>query len=201
MEKPRPRFTDRMGIRAGGSFSWRGIHVSGAWLSMEADSLRPLGIALDPDGIALPGGKRMGFEAAATVPLPSPVRGFALQGTVQAWDEDLAYLPRRIWDAALTYHGIFKESRNLEVWGGLGFTGRDPMPIGILDPFGDPTVPDLIEVPLSEEWYTHIQVRIVTLSLFIRWENMLGKGDNVDFPNREQPRIRTLYGVRWVMNN
>ena len=199
IEKPRPRFTNRTGIRAGGSFSWRDFHFSGAWLSMEADSLRPLRIALDPDGISVAGGERMGFEATARIPLP--LRGFVLEAAVQAWDDDLAYLPRRLWDGALTYHGIFKESRNLEVWGGLGVTKRDPMPIGIMELGGDPTVPDLVVVPVLEDWYTHIQVRIVTLNLFIRWENIRGKSDNVDFPNRQQPRYRAVYGVRWVMNN
>ena len=75
------------------------------------------------------------------------------------------------------------------------------MPIAVLESGGDPTVPDLVVVPFSEEWYTHIQVRIVTLNLFIRWENIRGKSDNVDFPDRQQPRFRTIYGIRWVMNN
>ena len=198
-EEPRPRFTERTGIRAGGSFSWRGFDVSGAWLSVKADSLRPLGLALDPDGITLEGGDRTGFEATARIPLP--VSGFELEGAVQAWDQGLAYLPRRLWDGALTYHGIFKESQNLELWGSLGVTHRDLMSIGILEPGGNPLVPDLVEMPLSEEWYFNIQVRIVTLNLFIRWENLTGKSDNIDFPNRTQARIRTIYGVRWIMNN
>ena len=198
-EKPRPRFTKRTGIRAGGRFFGRGLSLSGAWLSMEVDSLRPLRFALDPGGISSPGGTLRGFEAAVRVPLP--LSGFTLEGAWQAWDRDLAYLPRRLWDGALTYHGIFKESRNLELWSGLGATSRDPMPIGILELGGDPTVPDLIVVPSSEEWYFHIQVRIVTVNIFIRWENILGKSDNVDFPDRQQPRFRTIYGVRWVMNN
>jgi len=197
--KPRPRFTKRTGIRAGGTFSWRGFNLSGAWLSLEADSLRPLGLALDPDGVSLAGGDRTGFEATARVPLPIP--GFVLEGAVQAWDDGLAYLPRRLWDGALTYHRIFKESRNLEVWGSLGVTSRDLMSIGVLEPGGDPTVPDLVGVPLSEEWYTHIQVRIVTVNIFIRWENIRGKSDNIDFPSRLQPRYRSFYGVRWVLNN
>jgi hypothetical protein len=141
----------------------------------------------------------MGFEATASIPLPLP--GFVLEGAVQAWNGDLAYLPKRLWDGALTYHGIFKESRNLELWAGVGATSRDPMPIGILESGGDPAVPDLIVVPRSEEWYINIQVRIVTLNLFIRWENLKRKADNVDFPDRQQPQTRTLYGVRWVMNN
>ncbi len=199
IDKPRPRFTDRTGIRAGGTFTWGSFDVSAALLSVKADSLRPLGIDLDPDGISLEGGKRTGFEARASIPLP--LSGFELEGAVQAWDAGLAYLPRRLWDGALTYHGVFKESRNLELWSALGVTHRDLMTIGILVAGGDASVPDLVEVPLSEEWYFNIQVRIVTLNLFIRWENVTGRGDNVDFPNRTQPRIRTLYGVRWIMNN
>ena len=199
LEKPRPRFTKRAGIRAGASLSWRGIHLSGAWLSMEVDSLRPLGLALDPDGLSLEGGDRTGFEATARVPLP--LSGWVLEGAVQAWDDGLAYLPKRLWDGALTYHGIFKESRNLEVWSGLGVTNRDPMSLAILKSGGDPTVPNLVTVPLSEEWYIHIQVRIVTLSLFVRWENLRRKSDNIDFPNRTQPQTRTFYGVKWVLRN
>jgi len=199
IEEPLPRFTNRTGIRAGGRLSWRGLNLSGAWLSMEADSLRPLGLALDPDGISSPGGDRMGFEATASIPIPFPISGFVLQGAVQAWDDDLAYLPKRLWDGALAYHGIFKESRNLELWGGLGMTRRDPMPIGILEP--GVTVPDLIVVPRSEEWYIHVQVRVVTLNFFVRWENVRRKSDNIDFPDRRQPQARTLYGVRWLLNN
>ena len=141
----------------------------------------------------------MGFEATASIPLP--LRGFVLEGAVQAWNGDLAYLPKRLWDGALTYHGIFKESRNLELWGGVGVTGRHPMPLGILEPGGDPAVPDLIMVRRSEEWYVHVQVRIVTLNIFVRWENVRRKSDNIDFPDRQQPQTRTLYGVRWTMNN
>jgi len=141
----------------------------------------------------------MGFEATASIPIPFPIPGFVLQGAVQAWDDDLAYLPKRLWDGALAYHGIFKESRNLELWGGLGMTRRDPMPIGILEP--GVTVPDLIVVPRSEEWYIHVQVRVVTLNFFVRWENVRRKSDNVDFPDRRQPQARTLYGVRWLLNN
>jgi|TARA_B100000470_G_scaffold209783_1_gene187473 hypothetical protein len=74
------------------------------------------------------------------------------------------------------------------------------MPIGIPEPGGG-AVPNLIVVPRSEEWYVHIQVRVVTLNLFIRWENVRRKADNIDFPDRQQPQARTLYGVRWTMNN
>jgi hypothetical protein len=199
LEKPRARFSDRTGVRAGGSFSWRGLDLSGAWLSLEADLLRPLRLGVDPGGITVAGGKRTGFEGMARIPLP--LSGFVLEGAVQSWDDGFAYLPKSLWDGALTYHGIFKESQNLELWGSLGVTHRDLMSLSILEVGGDPTVPNLAMVPVSEEWYTHIQVRIVTLNLFVRWENMLGKANNLDFPDRTQARIRTIYGVSWIMNN
>ena len=83
----------------------------------------------------------------------------------------------------------------------MGLTRRDPMSIGILQLGGDPTVPDLIVVPFSEEWYTSVQVRIVTVNIFVRFENMRRKSDNIDFPGRRLPQYRSFYGVRWVLNN
>ncbi len=213
---PRPlvRITDRTGIRAGATLSWRSLRLSGAWLSMEADSLRPLGLLLDRDGLALEGGKRTGYEVSFSLPLPKA--GYRLEGAVQSWKEELSYLPKSTWDAAITYHGIFKESRNLELWWTVGVTGRDAMALRIRaegaedppppppedDPDAEiPAGPLLERVPLSREYFGQIQVRIVTLNVFVRWENLAAKDDNFDFPGRRQPRFRTLYGVRWTMNN
>ncbi|SVB86490.1 uncharacterized protein METZ01_LOCUS239344, partial [marine metagenome] len=118
----------------------------------------------------------------------------------QAWDEEGIYLPKHSWQGALTYYGLFKESKNLEVWGTVGMTGRDSMLLPILGVDGDPTS-ELARAPLFEYWFAFVQVRIVTVNVFIRWENLTGKRDNFDFPDRLQPRFRTLYGVRWTMNN
>ena len=214
--EPLARFTERRGTRAGATFHWRSLSLSGARLAMEADSLRPLGVLLDRDTLVLAGGKRMGYEVAASLPLL--IRGFRVEAAVQSWDEDEPYLPKRTWNGAFTYHRVFKESRNLEVWGALGVTGRDRMLLRVLDP--DPLPDDpieqpggdadqdpgprdlpLIASPFYQEWFTHIQVRVVNVHIFVRWENITGKEDNFDFPDREQPRFRTIYGVRWTMNN
>ena len=217
LERPVARFTERTGIRAGATFTWRSLALSGAWLSVEADSLRPLGLLLDRDAVALQGGKRTGYEVSVSLPLP--MSGFRVEAAFQSWDEEQAYLPKRTWDGAITYHGVFKESRNLEVWGTIGVAGRDPMLLPIIDPDppvadpvdsggdpepdpdGEPAGPPLLRVPFYQDWFTLIQVRIVNLNIFIRWENVAGKDDNFDFPGRQQPRFRTLYGVRWTMNN
>ena len=60
---------------------------------------------------------------------------------------------------------------------------------------------DLLRVPMYQDWFMQIQVRIVTVNVFVRWDNIMRKRDNLDFPNRNQPRSRTMYGIRWTMNN
>ena len=59
----------------------------------------------------------------------------------------------------------------------------------------------LTKVASLERWFAYMQVRIVTVNIFVRWENMRGKIDNYDFPNRKQPRFRTMYGIRWILKN
>lgn len=145
---PGPRFGDQSGTRFGAEFAWRGLHVSGAVLDMEADSLFPLGLLTDRAGTTQAGGSRSGFEVAARIPIwPS---GFSLNGWWQRWDQangvlavsgdSLAapelltgeampwrYLPRQTYQASLSFHDTFKPTGNLEIWFDLGVRGRDPM--------------------------------------------------------------------------
>ena len=188
-------FTKRKGSRFGANFSWNGVDASAALLSFEADSLRPLGFSLERKAVSLSGSGQSGFEMGIAFPLP--IKGFEIEGTGQIWEEESSYLPRRLWKSALTYHGLFKESENLEVWGKAGVMGRDSMLLRTLEVNSN----ELTRVEASQKWFGYIQVRIVTVNIFIRWENMLGKIDNYDFPNRKQPRFRTVYGIRWILTN
>ena len=221
LERPLVQFTERTGTRVGATFSWQNFSLSGAWLSMDADSLRPLGLLLDQDAVVLEGTERTGYEMAASLPLP--ITGFRVDAALQTWDDELPYMPKQAWDGSITYHRVFKESKNLEVWGTLGVTGHGGMllpivdtdspvedPVDPADPVdGDPVIepnpgpdwPALLRMPVYRDIFMQIQVRIVTLNIFLRWENLAAKDDNFDFPGREQPRFRTLYGVRWTLNN
>lgn len=201
-EPPAPptlRLTERTGIRLGGSYQWRGIRVSGAWLSLEVDSLYPLGLPLDKDGVTVEGGKRTGYEIAALI--PAPWKGLSIEGAYQAWDEDFPYMPKTTWNAALKYHNVFKETRNLELWVDLGVVDRDPMVIPLTEVLEGEIEPVLTTVPEYKEWYVMIQVRIVSVRIFIRFENLGNKRDNFDFPGRIQPVRRSMYGIRWVLLN
>jgi hypothetical protein len=61
--------------------------------------------------------------------------------------------------------------------------------------------PVLTTVPEYKEWYVMLQVRIVSVRIFVRFENLGTKRDNFDFPGRIQPATRSMYGIRWVLLN
>ncbi len=185
----------------------------------------------------LPGGTRSGFELSGRLPLYP--RGFALEGWYQWWDQEedvLAspqdslsapeplpqekipwrYLPRRNYQAAITFHDTFMPTGNLEVWFDLGVAGRDPMATPFLQAYevaaeppdeGDgegaepltrylPTM-----VPFYQSWFVRIQIRVVTVRAFFMWENFTQRQRNQDFPGRVLIPSRSLYGVRWTMWN
>lgn len=226
---PGPRFADHEGSRFGLSYGWRGLWMAGARVEVTSDSLFLLGLPQDRYGEVRSGGTRKGFEVSGRIPLyPS---GFAILGSYQWWDqaEDVfasaqdstsqggglteealpdeempwRYLPRRSYQASLSFHDTFYPTGNLEVWFDLGVKGRDPMVI----PFSEAveaggeasTVPSM--VPFFQSWFVRLQIRVVTVHAFIQWENFTVRQRNQDFLGRILPPTRSLYGVRWIMWN
>lgn len=201
---PTYRITDRSASRVGASFRWRGLMLAGARLRFEADSLLPLGIEPDRAGPALPGGERTGWEVGGRVPLPL-LSGLALEGSLQQWDEPLPYLPERIYEAALRYHRTFLESGNFELWTAIGVRGRDPMTVRQVaaveeDEEGNPVI-ELGAVPFAQSWHGRIQMRIVSVRIYVAWENFTIRRNLQDFPDRLLPQTRAVYGLRWSMWN
>jgi hypothetical protein len=189
------RVSDLTSMRAGASFNWRSLFLGGAWLRLEPDELPPLGTVLDRAGPVTLGGIFTGWEATALLPLP--VDGFTLGGWVQSWDGEARYLPGTTYQGSIDFHDAFLDTRNLEVWGALGVRGRDPM----LVPSSDEGTPTLARVPFYQSWYTDVQVRVLTVHLFIRWENFTLRQNLQDYPGRVLPYTRSVYGVKWVMWN
>jgi hypothetical protein len=62
-------------------------------------------------------------------------------------------------------------------------------------------VQPLETVPFYQNWYGRIQVRIVTVQIFIVWENFIRRRNLQNFPGRVLPITRTSYGLRWTMWN
>ena len=226
---PGPRFSEHEGSRIGVGYTWRGLRVAGARVSVASDSLFLLGLPPDRGGEVRPGGTRKGFEVSGRIPLYP--QGFALVGSYQWWDQaegvfasqpDSAgqgggsseeplpeeempwrYLPRRSYQGSLSFHDSFYPTGNLEVWFDLGVKGRDPMTVPFSEAVetsgGSISVPTL--VPFYQSWFVRVQVRVVTVRAFIMWENFTVRQRNQDFPGRILPPSRSLYGVRWTLWN
>lgn len=204
-DDPLFRIVDRSATRYGVQWAWRGVALSGALLEVEADSLLPTGLPFDRGQAALPGGTRSGWEAWGRLPVPL-LEGLHVQGSLQQWEEAWPYLPERIYRGSFVYHRTFLESGNLELDARLGVRGRDPMTTRIL---GEETVDEetgeaareLLVVPFYQSWYGRIQVRVVTVRVFISWENFAVRRNLQDVPGRVLPRTRASYGIRWTLWN
>ncbi len=204
-EEPPPDFrvTDRTASRYGVRWAWRGVALSGARLRIEADSLLPVGIEPDRGEPALAGGERRGWEAWARFPLPI-LDGLHLEGSLQQWDEPWSYMPRRVYRGAAVYHRTFLETGNFEMWATVGVTGHDPMTVRrvvgeLTDAEGNVVGPELAEVPFYQSWYGRLQLRIVTVRVFLGWDNFTIRRNLQDFPDRLLPQTRAVYGIRWTM--
>ena len=49
--------------------------------------------------------------------------------------------------------------------------------------------------------YGRFQMRIVSLRVFIAWDNFTVRRNLQDFPDRLLPQTRAMYGLRWTMWN
>ena len=196
-----PRFSDRSTLRLGGTFGWRGLEAWGAWLRMEADSLLPLGLPFDRGAEALPGGTRTGWEAGGRIPLL--LDGLALEGWTQQWATDnpegpWPFLPARSYEARLAFHDTFFPTGNLEVHFDVGARGRDAMLVwATTAEEGVQPIP----VPFFQSGSARLQIRVVTVRIFLVWENVTLRPGNRDVPGRNLPQTRALYGLRWTLWN
>ena len=189
---------DRTTYRAGAALSVRGFELSGAVLGVEQDASLPLGLAPDLGAMPASGATRRGWETRGA--LPGPIEGLRIVGAYQEWDEPGPYLPRRIYRAALDFHRTYMETGNFELRAYLGVRGHDPMQVFV--PGGaDPDAPSLATVPFFQSWDGRIQVRIVTVRIFVSWENAFVRRNLQAFPGRPLPALRTSYGLRWTMWN
>ncbi len=202
------RFHAREGVRVGARLQWQGASLSGAWVRVETDALPPFALPFDRDGLVLPGGVRSGVEVEGRVPLNRLRRGLELAGTGQFWatpegEDPWRYLPERSWTGELRWYHEGYDGR-LEVWADVGVRGRDPMlvPLPLPEAGEGPDEPVLFqEAPYTQSWFARLQFRVVTVRVFVHWENLAFRQENADLPGRVQPQTRAMYGIRWTMWN
>lgn len=198
--------TEREALRVGGTLARWGVTLGGAALYSYEDRVSSFGLELDRGAGIVPGAHRNGYEGMAVFPLLP--RGLTLEGSYQWWDEEGPYLPKQIYRGSFEFHRVFLDSGNLELWGSLGVRGHDPMltfaPAGIDDSDGTAGAgqdPGVVRVPFFQSWYAHVQVRVVTVRLWLGMENMTFRRNLQAYPGRLLPYARTFFALRWDMWN
>lgn len=177
----------------------------GSWFRTEADSLAPFGLPFDRRVRSRLGGIRTGFTLSGELPLNRVLPGASLSASAvfapepAESDAPWGYLPERSWTGAASWYRAGYDGK-LEVWGDVGVRGRDgfPVPPGVLT---SSPVGAVQQAPYLQSWYGRLQVRVMTVRVFILWENLAFREGNGDLPSRFQPQTRALYGIRWTMWN
>ena len=198
---PLTALTTRDQLRMGLSWSGWGADVSAAWLRTTTDSIRPAATFLDRDGMAFAGDEVTGWEAALNYRVPL-MEGLSLNASWQQWETPGIYRPEEIYRAGLAFHRVYYDTGNFEFWWGIQAVGRSAMELPFADPAlstDDAIVP--LMVPFRQSWDAYLQVRVVTVRIFIRFENLSVRERNQDFPGRILPATRAMYGVRWTLWN
>jgi hypothetical protein len=189
--------TERDAFRAGAEFAWRGLRLGAAWNSIRADSIADFGLPFDRTGAFYPGGTVQGVELTGRIPLHT--KPFWLEGWYTRWagNTPWVYLPGQSWRAALVYHDTPLPSGNLEVDARLEYSHRDGMLV--------PTIADGIAgataVPGLSSIDFYLQIRVLDLRAFIRWNNITHQLYQHDLPGRFFPGQRTFYGIKWSFWN
>jgi hypothetical protein len=208
---PPDRFTDVESSRVGARVLLGPLDVRGAWLSLRTDSVFPLGTAdrggLDArGGVPFAGDEVTGFEVEGRLGLPL-IDGLAAVGSLQQWEEEGVYRPERIYRGGLDFANTYYDTGNLEIRMSLLVEGRDSMLVAAANPdfLAPPDDPDAIpgpaRVPFYQSWNAHLQIRVVSVRIFVNWENVFGRRALEDVPGRVMPGVRASYGVRWTFRN
>ncbi len=193
--RSRTPLVDRHGGRAGATLRLRGARLGVAGLVVDVDSVFTFGLPFDSVPTVYPGGHNQGWEISGSVPLFVP--WLRAEGEYQRWlDSPLwVYLPRDQGHVGLEIHTLPLSSGNLEILARLEGVRRGAM----LMPSADSTLyaPD----PALTTFDAYLQIRVVTVRAFIRYEHLNDPREIFEFPDRVLPGIRLVYGVKWELWN
>jgi hypothetical protein len=137
---------------------------------------------------------------------PTGIRGLTLEGSYIWWDEEGPYLPKQFYQGAFEFNRVFKESGNLEFWVSGGVRGHDPMLSFVAagadgsDP-NEPSTGGLTRVPFYQSWYGRLQVRVLTVRVWVGIDNFTLRRELQKYPERFLPVTRTTYAIRWDLWN
>lgn len=193
------------GYRFGAQLEWRGIIAGGALLKAKTDSVRPFGLPFDRQARSYAGGDADGLEVSGRVPLPL-IRGLYGHGSLTYWygGNVWIWLPIRSYRAGAELHAIPLKSGNLEILGRIEAVYRGlmlvPNPVTGEDPATGEDLPDVVQLPAINTVDAYLQIRIMDVRAFIRYEDLTGQ-DAAYVPDRPIQGPRVFYGIKWQFFN
>ncbi|HEX6746615.1 MAG TPA: hypothetical protein VF092_04915 [Longimicrobium sp.] len=182
------------GFRAGAEFNRGLFHLGAAMVRHDLDQAVPYGFAFDREVPPEPGLAATGVEAYASVPLY--FRQLTLSGWYQRWLDapDRRYLPTQLGRASIQFNGVYKQG-NLEPTIRFEVIGRDQSLAW------DPAQLRDVVMPRYSIYNLYMQIRIIDIRIFWRYENAFYRRGTLDIPVSRIPAGRSLYGVRWFFRN
>ncbi len=192
--EPGPVFQEGRSLRAGVNIGWGGFQVGAAGIRLDNDSTRSLGLPFDQNAHWYPGAKQDLLEVSARVPTGwAPVW---LEGALTRTTKPPAtiYLPNQSWRAALVVHWLPLASGHLEIYSRLERQSRG----AFLEPATDGSV---VTIPPLNPWDYFLQIRVLTVRAFVRWQFLGYRVEQYDIPGHIFPVQRTYYGVKWTFHN
>ncbi|MEJ2678800.1 MAG: hypothetical protein P8174_06970, partial [Gemmatimonadota bacterium] len=189
-----PVFQQGRSLRAGLNIGWGGFQLGAAAIRLDNDSTRSLGLPFDQNTQWYPGAKQDLMEVSAR--LPTGLAPVWLEGSLTRTAKPPAtiYLPDQSWRAALVVHWLPLASGHLEIYSRLERQSRG----AFLEPTTDGS---LVTIPPLNAWDYYLQIRVLTVRAFVRWQFL---GYNVlqyDIPGHIFPYQRTYYGVKWTFHD
>jgi hypothetical protein len=180
--------------RAGAELNRGLVRLGAAFLHHRVDETAPFGVAFDRGAPLQPGHSASGVEAYGSVPLYW--RELTLEGWYQRWLNvpDRVYLPAQLGRAAIQFRGLYKTG-NFEPTVRLEMVGRDQALAW------DSAQAQNVLVPRYAIFNWFVQVRIIDIRIFWRFENAFVERGVYDVPAGIIPGPRALYGVRWFFRN
>ena len=182
-------------LRAGAELARGGLRLGAAFVTHDADAITPFGFVRDRGAAPAGGGSISGVEGYALLPVWL-VPGLRVEGWYQRWlgDAERPFLPTQLGRAALEYSRVLKEG-NLEPVIRLEVVGRDEA-IAPDPATGQPALTERYAMVNA-----YVQVRILDVRIFWRFDNLLNQRGRSDVPGTVLPGGRALYGVRWFFRN
>ena len=193
--------TGREGWRAGLTMTIGRATGSIAAIGVEQGRALPLGLPFDTAATDfVPTEPARGIEAFGRFQIIP--RWLAIESWIVDWQEapGWAYLPTRFWRTSLELHALPLASGNLEILARGVATQRSAMLGFASSSEEDEELSQYRTVPAWTTFSGYLQIRIIDVRAFIRWDDAFG-ADIESLPGRFHQGPRIFYGVKWNLWN